>query len=79
MDSVSHSSGAIIYDPIYSFDGYLANTVTGVGQATVHAEAQGRIGICTHVGVDGCFMVRDPGIMWVLSATGSARAFQQDA
>lgn len=78
VDIVEHSSGATIYNPIYSFGGYLANTVTGVGQATVHVEAQGRIGICTHVVVDGCFMERDPGIMWVLTATGGAKAFQQD-
>lgn len=73
ITSASHDSYLVVFEPPYSFGGYLANTLTGVGTATVNAFAQGRVGICSGVVVEGCFLENDPAIGWQVTARGGAK------
>ena len=73
VTNLSHKSWPTYYVPGYTFGGYLVNTISGVGTASAHAVAQGRIGVCQDdVVINGCVMEKDPLISWHLTATGGA-------
>lgn len=73
VTDLTHSSWLTVYLPAYTSHGYLANTVSGVGTPHGTAFAQARVGVCTNVGVDGCFLEHDPAIGWAVSGRGIAK------
>ena len=74
VTKLSHTSGPVIYQPQYSFAGYLQNTVGNPGQPTGAATVQGRFGICDDTVVTTCVLERDPTITWKVDAQGHAKS-----
>jgi hypothetical protein len=71
---ITHSSYPEIFQPEYTFAGYVVNSVTPAGQRTATATAQGRFGICESIVGETCALERDPSIVWHVDAGGKAYA-----
>lgn len=65
-----------IYQPQYSFAGYVHNSVTPVNRQVVTSSAQARFGICQDVAGQVCVLERQPSITWKVDATGRATVKQ---
>lgn len=65
-----------IYQPQYTFAGYVQNSTTPSGRAVVSSAAQGRFGICEQVAGTVCALERQPSITWKIDATGRATVKQ---
>jgi hypothetical protein len=74
VTAISHTSEPTIYQPQYSFEGYLHNSTSPGGHPTATATVQGRFGICDHLVGDVCLLERDPDIVWRVDAQGHAKA-----
>jgi hypothetical protein len=73
VTAISHHSEPIIYQPEYSFDGYVHNSTSPTGHPTATATVQGRFGICERLAGDVCLLERDPSIVWRVDAQGHAK------
>lgn len=71
---ITHTSSAVIFQPQYTFHGYIVNSVSPAGQKKATASAQGRFGICESVVGDVCALERDPSIVWHVDSAGKAYA-----
>lgn len=71
---ISHRSYAEVFQPQYTFAGYLANSISPAGHRKATATAQGRFGICDDTFGDTCLLERDPSIVWHVDAGGKAYA-----
>lgn len=69
---VSRSVRYEIYQPQYSFAGYVQNSVTPSNRAAVTSSAQGRFGLCQSAVGSTCLLERQPSITWRIEATGRA-------
>ena len=74
VTKITHRPWYEIFQPQYSFNGYLVNAVSPAGQKKATAKAQARFGICTDVVGDVCALERDPSIVWNVDFTGKAYA-----
>ncbi|HWL34623.1 MAG TPA: hypothetical protein VNQ77_00380 [Frankiaceae bacterium] len=74
VTKLTHRPWYEIFQPQYSFNGYVANSVSPTGHKKGTATAQGRFGICQTTVGSVCLLERDPSIVWHVDFTGKAYA-----
>jgi hypothetical protein len=74
VTAISHRSQPTVYQPQYTFAGYLHNSTSPPGGPTATATVQGRFGICEQLSGDVCVLERDPSIVWRVDAQGHGKA-----